>query len=110
MPCPMLARSPESRKAPRHWMHRNAEVTFAGQHKSIRCVIHDMSDSGARISIDTLLVDLPRLFTLVLLNGGVRRNCSVVWNDDRFVGVKFTSKWFGVVPSKAPNSKLSAKA
>jgi hypothetical protein len=45
---------------------------------------------------------LPRAFTLVLLKDCLQRNCSVVWTNGRFFGVKFISEWFGAKLSERP--------
>jgi PilZ domain len=83
-------------------MHRRAEVVFAAHQPPARCVIHDLSDGGARISFDAPIANLPRTFTLVLFKNSAQRNCRVVWIKDRFVGVKFLSEWFGAKLSERP--------
>jgi hypothetical protein len=83
-------------------MHRRAEVVFGAPEPPARCVIHDLSDGGARISFDTPVANLPRIFTLVLFKNNAQRNCRVVWAKDRFVGVKFVSEWFGAKLSDSP--------
>jgi hypothetical protein len=98
----MQVRAPENRRSARRWMCREAHVTFKGREQSIRCVIHDMSDGGARISLDAGPGALPRAFTLVLLKDCLQRNCSVVWTNGRFFGVKFISEWFGAKLSERP--------
>jgi hypothetical protein len=77
-------------------------VTYKGREQPIRCVIHDMSDGGARISLEVGPGALPRAFTLVLLKDCLQRNCSVVWTNGRFFGVKFISEWFGAKLSERP--------
>jgi hypothetical protein len=98
----MQVRGAENRRSVRRWMRREAHVTFKGREQSIRCVIHDMSDGGARISLDAGPGALPRAFTLVLLKDCLQRNCSVVWTNGRFFGVKFISEWFGAKLSERP--------
>ena len=83
-------------------MQRSAQVIFKGLDQPSRCVIHDMSDGGARLSLEPLPAKLPHIFTLILLKDSVQRNCRVVWADGQFVGVKFVSEWFG--------AKLSERA
>jgi PilZ domain len=83
-------------------MHRRAEVVFAAHEPPARCIIHDLSDGGARISFDTPVANLPRAFTLVLFKNSAQRNCRVVWAKGRFVGVKFLSEWFGARLSERP--------
>jgi hypothetical protein len=98
----MQVRGAENRRSARRWMRREAHVTFKGREQSIGCVIHDMSDGGARISLDAGPCTLPRAFTLVLLKDCLQRNCSVVWTNGRFFGVKFISEWFGAKLSERP--------
>jgi hypothetical protein len=95
----MLARSRESRKNVRRQMRRDAQVVFEGHEQSIGCVVHNISNGGARLSFTAPQVVLPRTFTLVLLKDSVQRDCEVVWNDRGVVGVKFVSHWFGTKPS-----------
>ena len=87
-------------------MSRDAMVTFKGHDQPIRCVIHDISDGGARISLEGVpLSALPPIFTLVLFKNSVQRNCRVVWTDGRLIGVKFVSEWFGARLSERPKFK-----
>jgi hypothetical protein len=60
------------------------------QHGSTRpCSILDISDSGARLSIDEE-VELPDQFILLLNNSGdARRVCRLVWRDGKTSGVRF---------------------
>jgi hypothetical protein len=96
----MLARSRESRKNARRWMRRDAQVIFEGQEQLIGCVVHDISNGGARLSFTAPLAALPRTFTLVLFKDSVQRDCELVWNDRRIVGVKFISRWFSTKSSE----------
>lgn len=71
-------------------MRRAALVSFARVGEPVRCVIWDMSDSGARLAIACPTADVPHKFQLVLTSdGSVRRDCEVVWTNTQFVGVKF---------------------
>jgi hypothetical protein len=81
-------------------MRRDAQVLFEGDAQSIGCVVHDISNGGARLSFATPLAVLPRTFTLVLFKDSVQRNCELVWSDRRFVGIKFISEWFGIKSSE----------
>jgi|HubBroStandDraft_6_1064221.scaffolds.fasta_scaffold15454_4 hypothetical protein len=91
----MLARTRESRKSARRWMRRDAQVIFEGHEQHIGCVVHDISNGGARLSFTAPLAVLPRTFTLVLFKDSVQRECELVWRDRRVVGIKFISQWFG---------------
>jgi hypothetical protein len=91
----MLTRSREQRRNLRRHMRRAATITFNAQRLSVKCVIWDISQGGARLAVALPLAELPREFTLNLLEDeSVQRDCEVVWTDRRFVGVKFT----GLVP------------
>jgi PilZ domain len=88
----MLTRYREERTSARRFTRRVATVSFGAERPSVNCVVWDISDGGARLAIALPLADLPHHFTLNLFrDGGVQRNCEVVWTDKRFVGVKFTS-------------------
>ena len=81
-------------------MRRDAQVIFEGHQQFIGCVVHDISNGGARLSFAVPLAVLPRTFTLVLFKDSVQRDCELVWCDRRFVGVKFISEWFGTKSSE----------
>jgi PilZ domain len=73
-------------------MRRAAAVVLQAGSATVRCVIWDISDGGARLAIAHPTAELPRTFSLLLTkDASVRRNCEVVWTDRRFVGVKFVS-------------------
>jgi hypothetical protein len=76
-------------------MRRDAQLIFEGHKQAICCVIHDISNDGARLSFTAPLALLPRTCTLVLFKDSVQRDCELVWSDRRFIGVKFISQWFG---------------
>jgi hypothetical protein len=86
----MLPRSQDKRKSIRLAIRRAAEVQFGTDQPSVRCVVWDISDSGARLAVARPLLNLPSRFKLLLRkDGSEQRNCEVVWTDTRFVGVKF---------------------
>lgn len=79
----------------RRWMRRDAHVIFKAHEQPIRCVVHDLSNGGARLGFTVGSAGLPSTFILVLFKDSVQRDCEMVWTDGRFVGVRFTSQWFG---------------
>jgi len=81
-------------------MRRHAHAIFGEHEQFIGCIIHDISNGGARLSFAAPLANLPRTFTLVLFKNSVQRECELVWSDRRFAGVKFTSQWFGTKTSE----------
>jgi len=47
-------------------MRRAAQVIFGAHEQPVRCVIWDMSDGGARLTIARSLANIPSTFTLML--------------------------------------------
>jgi hypothetical protein len=76
-------------------MRREAQVRFEGREQLIGCLVHDISNGGARLSFTIPLAVLPRTFTLVLFKDSVQRDCELVWRDHGVVGIRFISQWFG---------------
>jgi hypothetical protein len=86
----MLSRGRENRKASRREMNSPGEVLFDVDRPLAHCVICDISDGGARLSMEPPIADLPPSFILVVHKQAlVHRKCQVVWTNGRFVGVKF---------------------
>lgn len=80
----------DKRKARRHRLRRDAWVMLeAGQR--CECVITNISDRGAHISVADSEA-LPDSFVLLLAeNGATRRRCRVIWRRPREIGIKFDS-------------------
>jgi hypothetical protein len=91
-------------------MRRDAQVIFEGHKQFIGCVVHDISNGGARLSFTAPLAVLPRTLTLVLVKDSVQRDCALVWSDRRFVGVKFISQWFGTKSSERVSAFKNSRA
>lgn len=73
-------------------MRRAAAVVLHADGKPVRCVIWHIAEGGARLAIPLPTGAVPWTFSLLLTKDAkVRRNCEVIWTDDRFVGVKFVS-------------------
>jgi len=73
------------RKAPRHELHFAAHIETGDQSPHRACIIHDVSEGGARLTIG-LRAEIPNSFTLVF-----SRNCRVVRRagDDGQIAVEF---------------------
>ena len=82
---PMRLGSRNIRKAPRHALHFPAYITAGDQSWRHTCIMHDLSEGGARLTVG-LRNDIPDNFTLVF-----SRNCRVVRRieDDGQIGVEF---------------------
>ncbi len=94
----------------RRWMRRDAQVAFEGREQLFDCVVHNISNGGARLSFTAPLAVLPRTFTLVLFKDSVQRDCELVWNDRGVVGVKFISQWFGAKSFKRVSALKNTRA
>jgi hypothetical protein len=56
------------------------------------CVLHDISETGARIDVEDAKT-VPDIFPLFLSNNGAaRRMCTVVWRKPKQIGVTFTTR------------------
>jgi len=77
------------RKKPRREFHYMAKILSGPQDPARRCAISDISETGARLVLDSDDGLPDRFFLLLSLNGGARRRCRVVWRDGTSVGVAF---------------------
>ena len=79
----------ELRKKPRRRFRLSAKLLTAGNKLLRSCSISDISESGARIVLESDY-ELPDHFVLLLsARGSPRRNCRVVWRAGLIVGVEF---------------------
>jgi len=82
----------EKRKSPRKTMRYGAWVQD-GETTPRSCVLADVSDTGARLEVESP-DDIPEMFTLLLSGGreSPRRRCRVMWRSEDQVGVRFESR------------------
>ena len=70
-------------------LHREGWITLEGGFAARACVVEDLSESGARITVEdnnTLPARLRLAFSRDARSG---RPCEVVWREGRTVGVRF---------------------
>ncbi len=80
------------RKKPRRQFHYNASLLTEGQRTPSACAIADISETGARIVLESER-ELPDHFVLLLSRtGSARRLCRLVWRDGLMVGVEFANR------------------
>jgi hypothetical protein len=78
----------DNRKARRRPIRYTAWLVAAAGELQV-CTLSDISETGARIDVQSA-DDLPDHFLLWLAaNGSARRTCSVVWRKAKQIGVKF---------------------
>lgn len=79
----------ELRRKPRRNFHYNASVLLDGTSPPRPCAIADISETGARIMLESEC-ELPERFILLLTRSGeARRHCRLVWRDGLGAGVEF---------------------
>jgi hypothetical protein len=77
----------EKRRRRRVRTRRAAWIDVGGDAKPVRCVLWDVSESGARLA-PAQADKLPDIFTLILDKTTAHR-CRVVWRKGPLVGVRF---------------------
>ena len=107
----MASRHADKRRSPRRHTRRLAEVIVAGREQPIDCVLHDISDGGARLSFFIPLKRLSRTFTLVLFKDtSLKRDCEIMWTAGAFAGVRFTSPWYSAPKGGAGSERAPPPA
>lgn len=83
----LVVKPREQRKSVRVKIQCRAALKTAAAAPQLDCVVSDISQTGAKIIVDSA-AQLPAEFTL-LLSHNVKRQCEVVWRSDKQVGVRF---------------------
>jgi PilZ domain len=79
------ARKRDARKS----LHQPAWVTFDGGFAARKCVVHDMSSTGAKITIEDSSMLAGRVRLAFSRDARTGRNCQVVWRRGKSFGVRF---------------------
>jgi hypothetical protein len=83
----------ELRRKPRRQFHYNASVLLDATSQPCRCSISDISETGARIVLESEC-ELPERFILLLTSSGeARRHCRLVWRNGLAAGVEFPAHY-----------------
>jgi hypothetical protein len=77
----------DRRKAPRRPLIETGVVITTSM--SVRCVIEDISDTGARLTFAYALV-LPSRFRLLFEKDGREEHAQMIWRNGAIVGVSFS--------------------
>jgi PilZ domain len=81
----------DQRKSRRHFVSHGARVVWDGGSSPQDCRMLDVSAHGARLELESAAT-LPDKFMLLLSHdGGLRRQCSVIWRSESAVGIEFNS-------------------
>lgn len=84
------SKSPEARAAPRRRALKAGIIAFQGHFITYRCTVREISDTGARIRVDDVLL-IPDNFDLLIELDAVEYSCNVVWRRQNDIGIRFTS-------------------
>jgi hypothetical protein len=57
------------------------------------CTVLDVSQSGGRVRIEAKVQIPDRFYLLFTRTASVRRECRVVWRQDQYMGVAFSSRF-----------------
>jgi hypothetical protein len=74
-------------RSPRQRTYKGARIFFNGRTSSIDCVIKNLSDTGACLSLPNT-IGVPETFDLLQSKDQVRA-CKVIWRNAKQVGVQF---------------------
>jgi hypothetical protein len=78
----------EGRVAQRRRVLKAGVVATNDRRLTRNCTVRDISDTGARLRMESSLV-VPDTFELIVEIDGLEANCEVVWRSAGEVGVKF---------------------
>jgi hypothetical protein len=77
----------EQRRSPRRRVLKAGTISF-GTAAGIDCVVKNISDTGALISVESS-VGVPNNFTLVIRADSLKREAVVKWRRARSIGIAF---------------------
>jgi len=81
----------ERRRARRLRALKGAKISFNSGNSVIDCLVRNMSETGARLKLETTAA-VPERFSLIIIeNGGAipQRDCEVAWQTATELGVRF---------------------
>ncbi|MEM1198226.1 MAG: PilZ domain-containing protein [Pseudomonadota bacterium] len=78
----------EKRHSPRRRALKAGVVSLNNGNITLPCVVRDISDTGAKLKVDTGR-NPPDQFQLQIELDGLVANCTVVWRDGQQLGVEF---------------------
>ncbi len=80
----------ELREFPRRRTFLGGRIAFSNQYCSVECLVRDMSQSGARLVFEGMVL-LPGEFNLLLPQRGESRRARIVWRQQDEAGVTFVA-------------------
>ncbi|NNF79585.1 MAG: PilZ domain-containing protein [Rhizobiales bacterium] len=78
----------DNRTSPRRRALKAGIVSFNNGNITLPCVVRDISETGAKLKVDTGRHP-PDRFQLQIELDGLSANCTVVWRNEQHIGVEF---------------------
>lgn len=78
----------EHRSSSRRRAFKGAQIAFNDGASAIDCILRDLSDTGARLKVESPL-GVPDAFALRIAGEDAQRPCRVVWRRATEIGVAF---------------------
>lgn len=82
-------RQMDLRKAPRKRLHYPAWIDVGNGATPLDCMIYDISETGARLTLASTEQAPDRFVLLLSIDGNTKRNCEISLRSGFNVGVKF---------------------
>jgi len=76
------------RQQVRRRRHQSAWITLDGKTPGYKCQVADVSQSGAKITLDTA-VEVGSLLDIAFVPRAAARRCEVVWRRGKTLGIRF---------------------
>jgi len=77
------------KRAARKSVQQSGWITLDGGFAARRCVVHDMSSTGAKITVENSSALAGRLRLAFSRDAKTGRRCEVVWRRGKSFGIKF---------------------
>jgi len=96
----------QCRASPRKRTLLQGSIVFNDRFSLIKCVVRDLSETGARIAFEHP-IDIPPEFHLEIARKGISRRCRVSWSKGKehglmFLGAPGKPAYAGPLPGEAP--------
>ena len=81
---------PPKKRADRKLLSQHACITLHGGFAARHCLVQDISDSGAKITLEDDASQLPGVIRLAFARDArTGRSCQVIWRRGKSAGIKF---------------------
>jgi hypothetical protein len=81
----------ERRSHQRRRVLRSARIVFNDKRSSIDCIVRNLSETGARLQVESAS-GIPPFFDLLIMGEDRYRHCRLMWNAGGTLGITFGSR------------------